>query len=187
MKIVAKKIEVLYGAAKRGKWDEVLDLFMRDSKLAQACCKFSKWSSKWTFLHQAAYHGHERAVRVLITLGANALAASTEDGTAVDVAKRCGHERVAALLEAAAATGSDIWTPVEDPRLRPASSAWNEAIERSALVRFRVAYGGAIIKIPQGSRYFVDSFERVLVGWHGTFDPPCGMDSMSMLDEKHRT
>jgi hypothetical protein len=45
-----------------------------------------------------------------------------------------------------------------------------------------VVYGGGIVRIPAGSRYFVDSFEPTLVGWYGIFDPPHGMDGESILD-----
>jgi hypothetical protein len=47
----------------------------------------------------------------------------------------------------------------------------------------QVAYAGGVAAIPEGSRYFVDSFERTLVGWHDTYDPPCGMDGESMIEE----
>jgi uncharacterized protein len=39
----------------------------------------------------------------------------------------------------------------------------------------KVAYGGGVVVIPLGAKYFVDSFERTVVGWHGTYDPPGGM------------
>jgi hypothetical protein len=40
---------------------------------------------------------------------------------------------------------------------------------------------GGVVKIPSGARYFADSFERVLVGWHGSYDPPVGMDCELMV------
>lgn len=46
-----------------------------------------------------------------------------------------------------------------------------------------VAYGGGTTDIPKGGWYFEDSWGRVLVGWHGTVSPPCGMDGESILDE----
>ena len=45
----------------------------------------------------------------------------------------------------------------------------------------RVAYAGGVITIRQGSRHFVDSFDRTLIGWHGTYDPPSGMDDAALL------
>jgi len=44
-----------------------------------------------------------------------------------------------------------------------------------------VGYGGGVVKIPKGSRYFVDSFGRTLVGWHGSYDPPSGMGGEPMV------
>lgn len=63
----------------------------------------------------------------------------------------------------------------------PSSSLWEDAEEREAAELRRVAYGGGVVTIPVGARYYVDSFERTLVGWHGTYDPPCGMDGESMV------
>ena len=46
-----------------------------------------------------------------------------------------------------------------------------------------IKYGGGHVDIPAGGRYYVDSFERVLVGWHGSYDPPCGMDDYPMIND----
>lgn len=75
-----------------------------------------------------------------------------------------------------------LWAPPTDPALLPSSCLWTEASERRAQAPMRVAYAGGVVKIAEGARYFVDRSERVLVGWHGTFDPPCGMDGESMLE-----
>lgn len=45
-------------------------------------------------------------------------------------------------------------------------------------ILFQVLYS------PAGSRYFADEFERTLVGWHGTYDPPRGMDGESMMPQR---
>jgi hypothetical protein len=47
----------------------------------------------------------------------------------------------------------------------------------------RVAYAGCVVTIPQGSTYYVDSFGRVLIGWSGSHNPPCGMDGESMVGD----
>ncbi len=54
------------------------------------------------------------------------------------------------------------------------------ALLRRASAAIRVAHGGGVVKIATGSRHFVDSFEGTLVGWHGTYDPPCGMGAEPM-------
>lgn len=174
-------ISHLYGRAKAGRWDEVLSEMAKDLGRARRCSRYVRPSSGWTFLHQAAYFGHELAVRALIGLGASLLASSKESETPLAVAQRRGHAKLARTLQAAASTGDDLWEPSPVPDILPSSSAFGEAEKRRALLELRVAYGGAVIVIPPGSRYFVDSFERVLVGWHGTFDPPGGMDAESMV------
>lgn len=40
------------------------------------------------------------------------------------------------------------------------------------------------MKIPKDARYYVDALERPLIGWHGTFDPPSGMDGESLLEHR---
>lgn len=170
-----KSIVHLYGLAKAGRWDEVLSEMAKDLGFARRCSRFAKPSSGWTFLHQAAYFGHDRAARSLIGLGASLGASSTDGETSVGVARRRGHTELARALETAAATGDGLWAPSPLPDVLPSSSAFDEAEKRRALLELRVAYGEAIIVIPAGSRYYVDSFERILVGWHGSFDPPGGM------------
>jgi hypothetical protein len=76
---------------------------------------------------------------------------------------------------AAPGAGAHLWEPAGDPDLLPSSSAWDEQRERRAEREMKVAYAGGVVVIPPGARYFVDSFERTVVGWHGTYDPPGGM------------
>lgn len=68
-----------------------------------------------------------------------------------------------------------------DPDVLPSSNRWGEATEANASTDLFVAYGGGLVRISKGSPYFTDCLGRVLVGWHGTFNPPCGMDGESML------
>ena len=46
----------------------------------------------------------------------------------------------------------------------------------------RVNYGGGVVNIKVGDTYYIDNSDRILVGWHGTYNPPCGMDGESMLE-----
>jgi uncharacterized protein len=91
------------------------------------------------------------------------------------VAKARGHHPLSELLLSAARSGSDLWEPSPDPTLLPSSSAWRESKAQRASRELRVAYGGGVVVIPPGSRYYVDSFGRTAIGWHGTYDPPRGM------------
>jgi uncharacterized protein len=174
-------IERAYEEAKRGSWEQVLSTWRRAPHLAQECSRYQKPSSGWTFLHQAAYFGHEAACRELIRLGAAVGTLSRERQNAADVAEEHKYPDLAALLRRASDGAGSIWSAHTDPNLLPSSNLWREATERRASEAMCVAYGGAVIRIPAGSRYFVDSFGRALVGWHATYDPPCGMDGEPMV------
>lgn len=174
-------IERAYEKAKCGNWEEVLFMWRRDPYLAQECSRYQKPSSGWTFLHQSAYFGHEVACRELIRLGAAVETLSRRRQSAANVAEKRKYSVLAALLQRASQGATTLWSAPKDPNLLPSSSLWQEATARRASEAMCVAYAGNVIKIPAGSRYFVDSFERTLVGWHGTYDPPCGMDGESMI------
>lgn len=174
-------VEYLYSLAKRGDWAAVLSAFQAQPRIASTCSRFRKASSGWTFLHQAAYSGHEAAVRTLIRWGASLSLQSKEGQTSADVADKRGHHELSQLMKAAALSAGGLWEASPNRELLPSSSAWREGVARLALHGMRVSYGGSVIVIPAGSRYYVDSFERILVGWHGTYDPPRGMDAEPLL------
>ena len=132
-------------------------------------------------MHQAAYFGHEAACRELIRLGAAVDTLSRERQSAADVAEERKYPALAALLRRASYSAESLWIAPKDPNLLPSSNLWEEATERRTSEAICVAYGGGVVKIAAWSRYFVDSFERTLVGWHGTYDPPCGMDGEPMV------
>ncbi len=176
-----KSIVHAYDKAKSGDWVYVLSEWKEIPLLAKRCSRFQKQSSGWTFLHQAAYFGHEIACRQLIRLGAAVGSLSSESKTAADVAREKGHTALASLLDKADQQIESLWLTSTDPDLLPSSNSWSEAIERHAVEVLIVAYAGGTVKIPNGARYYADSFERILIGWHGTYDPPCGMDGESMI------
>lgn len=161
----------------------MLDALALDIQVARRCSRYVKPSSGWTFLHQAAYFGARDAVQALVGLGADPVSRAKNGEIPAEVARLRGHAELASIIESSAMTADGLWSPVPD--LLPSSSGWAEAEAeaRRALLPMRVGYGGAVIDVPAGSRYYVDSFERVLIGWHGTFDPPCGMDGYSMVRE----
>lgn len=174
--------DALYTLADTGAWQAVLDAWERHVVLAQACSRFHCPATGRRFLHAAAGHGNEAACRELVRLGAKVGARIGMDGpSAADIAEAAGHPALAALLRRATEEEGSLWEPPASPALWPSSHLWNEATERKAESAFSVAYGGGVVNIPAGSRYFVDSFGRTLVGWHGTFNPPCGMDGDTML------
>lgn len=63
----------------------------------------------------------------------------------------------------------------------PSSSSWSEARKRAAQTEVCVEYVGVEIKIPAGESYYVDKKGSVLVGWHGSYNPPRGMDGRSLV------
>jgi hypothetical protein len=172
-------IDELYDEAKRGRWERVLQAW-GTVDLARQCSRYHKAHSDWTFLHQAAYWGHEVACRELIRAGAPLAALSRERQTAADVAAERKHVALVSLLRRASESAQSVWEPPNDANLLPSSSLWGDGQERRASEVLRVAYAGGVVTIPVGARYFVDSFERTLIGWHGTYDPPCGMDGEPM-------
>lgn len=181
MPALLERVEHLYVAAKSGMWADVWRALAGERELAAACSRYVKRTSGWTFLHQAAHAGDEAAVRVLLRLGASLSSRSKEGDTARAIAVKCGHSHLAALMGDAEVGAADLWEPAPEPDLLPSSRAWASHAKRVALRELRVGYGGGCVVIPAGDWYYVDSFERVLVGWHGTYNPPSGMDGESMV------
>jgi hypothetical protein len=175
-------VQRFYEAAKQGDWEQILLAWSRDHRFSRECSRFQNSSSGWTFLHQAAYHGDEAACRELIRAGASVDALSRDGQRAADIAEERKLPALVALLQRAAERNDSLWKAPKDPDLLPSSGLWYEAQERWAAETMRVAYGGGVVTIPTGTHYYVDSFERTLVGWHGSYDPPCGMDGESMLE-----
>jgi len=175
-------IEQVFALADSGNWQQVLDVWGQDAAIAKICSRFRCPETGKSFLHAAAEYGNETACRELLRLGADAGGRTSVEGySAADIAEAAGHPVLALLLKDATETEGSLWEPPSSDGLWPSSHLWREATERRAESAFSVAYGGGVVNIPAGSRYFVDSFGRTLVGWHGTFDPPCGMDGDTML------
>lgn len=167
--------------ASSGQWDRLLSDWENSAVLANRCSRYIKPDSSWCFLHQAAYFGNEQACRVLIGRGASLEALTHESHSPAEIAAQRGHNKLAVLLRNASNGGSSLWSPPIDPDVLPSSNHWDEATSARANVELFVAYGGSLVRITKGATYFVDSFSRVLVGWHGTFNPPRDMDGGSML------
>ena len=77
-------------------------------------------------------------------------------------------------------------------RAHPASSAYHgERHAAPAVYAYRrlrayedtvLPHKGGVVRIPKGSSYYADSDGAPVIGWHGTFDPPLGMDGRSMVE-----
>lgn len=175
-----------YALARRGSWDALRKMWSNDRELLIACSRYRKPGSRWTFLHQAAYFGQEPAIRDLIAVGASTTFAGTDDTTPAAAARRRGHHCIADLIEHAARGAEALWGPPKDPALLPASCLWSEARERLAERNLIFAYAGSTASVPAGKRYYVDSFGRALIGWHGTYNPPKDMGGYSLLPAELR-
>ncbi|MCG7602210.1 hypothetical protein MHM84_20975 [Halomonas sp. McH1-25] len=134
--------EEVYEQAKMGDWDRVFSEWREIPFIANRCSRYQKESSGWTFLHQAAYFGHEEACRKLIRLGASAGRQAHDGKLAADISQEKGHTALAALLRRALQDEESLWAASNDPDLRPSSNFWGEAIERQAAGGMLVAYAG---------------------------------------------
>lgn len=176
-----KIVEQTYEQAKVGQWDQTLALWGNSAVLLNRCSRYRKPGSCWTFLHQAAYFGNVEACKLLISKGAS-LKALTHDGrSAAEVAGDRGHSDLASLLSKACDSENGAWNAPEDPDVLPSSRQWADAQRTTALTDLYVSYSASLVRIPKGATHYVDAFGRVLIGFHGTFNPPCGMGGESLL------
>ena len=76
---------------------------------------------------------------------------------------------------------TDMWTHTNRDWL-PSSDRWSEGNPHTASEILLVQYGKRPIEIPAGSLYFTDNNGRILIGWHGTYDPPLDMGGSSLID-----
>ena len=54
------------------------------------------------------------------------------------------------------------------------SGGLTDSNKKVAKKRLLISYMGGIIKIPKGQTYYMHN-NKILVGWHGTTNPPQGM------------
>jgi hypothetical protein len=174
-------IDEAYELAKAGHWKRLLSLWTDSPVLANRCSRYVNAGSKWTFLHQAAYFGHQDACRSLIARGASVDALTRNERTPADVAAEKGQQEVEQLLRRASLGRDSSWQPSPDPDVLPGSNCWEEGVEAVASVELFVAYGGSIVRIHKRSTYYMDSFQRILIGFHGSFDPPSDMGGYSLI------
>jgi hypothetical protein len=169
---------------------------------ARAAALFAKPTSLWTLLHQAAYWGDDCAVAVCLVAaqegvepsGAEArapLLARARDGQLpADVAAARGFARLAARLRASTPGGDGAREFAGEPsfyanectpaRLAPGGAAAGAPSARAAAPT-AVLYARTAILIPAGASFSLDEGRGCIhVGWHGSYDPPCGMDGFPL-------
>eukprot|EP00744_Colponema_vietnamica_P011527 GILI01016217.1.p1 GENE.GILI01016217.1~~GILI01016217.1.p1 ORF type:complete len:194 (+),score=28.75 GILI01016217.1:30-584(+) len=177
------QIASLYENVKAGNWRAMHAAMSDNPSLGKKIAEFAKPSSGWSFLHQAAYFGDHHAIRELIRHGADIHLKSKDGQSPVDVARQQGKTDAAELIRASEVGNN--WSLPKDRELRPdtlpSSCLWNPAKRMTATKKMVVYYAGAQDEIEAGDNYYVDSYGRVLVGWHGTRDPPSDMDGYPLI------
>jgi hypothetical protein len=164
-------IEDHYRMAKSGQWEHLLKLWLDSPLLANRCSRYSHPKSRWTFLHQAAYFGHQDGCCALIAKGALVDALTREHRSPLEVAEQRGHSGIAALLRDASLGQSSLWEPSPDPDILPSSNRWKSSKKIVASVDLFTMFDGRIIRIAKGDEYYEDYYKRVLINSSGGFVP----------------
>jgi hypothetical protein len=92
-----------------------------------------------------------------------------------------GHESLAKVLDPKESSVGDNWKP--KPGRWAASSRFREARKTKSTIDFEAAYAGGVVNVSAGQIIYEDNLGRLLVGWHGTYSPPCGMDGESLVGD----
>lgn len=173
---------VYYQAAKNGDWDGIMRAMSTNNHAnAGTIARVTNRSSGYGMLHQAAYYNNRVAARELIKHGAIIDLRAKDGKSPIDVARERGFVALGDyLLEAL----RHAWRVSPNPMTQASSNCYKKPIEKvnDGAQSFFVGYQGGIIEIVPGARYYEDEWGRVLVGWHGTTNPPRGMDGQSMFD-----
>ena len=164
-------IEDHYRMAKSGQWDHLLKLWVDSPLLANRCSRYSHPKSRWTFLHQAAYFGHQDGCCALIAKGALVDALTRDLRSPLEVAEQRGHSGTAALLRDASLGQGSLWEPSPDPDILPSSNRWNRGKKVIASVDLFTMFDGRVIRIPKGEEYYEDCYKRVLINRSGALVP----------------
>mmetsp|Transcript_680 Transcript_680/g.1081 ORF Transcript_680/g.1081 Transcript_680/m.1081 type:complete len:122 (-) Transcript_680:183-548(-) len=106
----------------------------------------------------------------------------------VPIQESDGNEWLALSFEQRPPPLDCLWKPPTQEEIangiRPSSSNWGQWEIRRASCDFRVKYGGGFVSVRGGDLFYVDKHGRVLIGWHGTYSPPLGMDDMPQVDRE---
>jgi len=160
-------IDDLYFLAKHNRWSVIVSIIEKREQKARRIAAYVHPHSGWTFLHQAAYHDNAWAAVVLLAHGA---VLSNDIGKIATVDKL----RVRRVFDLANRSTTKVMAR---------SPSFTEATRRvlPADQCVLVPYAGGVVEIHGTKDYWTDSQGRVLVGWHGSHSPPCGMDGMSLV------
>lgn len=161
-------------------WDEALERVRADSSFGRALAHARHPKTKWRAIHYAAKFGQLELTKELIRHGAHPVL-PVSGKRPVDLAKEGGHSSVVGVLYDVQANSSANWSPPEDSSLWPSSCWWESGRKTTSKEPKRIAYAGGIVELAAGETRFEDTYGRTLIGWHGTYNPPCGMDGDSVI------
>ena len=189
-----KQIEAVYAEAKTGRWRQALEAVRADSLFARYFARYIRPSSGFTPLHHAVNSDNMEAVMEMIKHGAVIDRKSLDNVTPIDLARKLGFDFMVTFLEHALIHGSEYWCPSVEPSFVTSSCAWGEAKEAVATEDMQVMYSGELVHIHgcdlpfirKGERYYHDDCGRVLIGWHGSHDPPRRYDGENLLEREHQ-
>jgi uncharacterized protein len=66
---------------------------------------------------------------------------------------------------------------------KSSSHKWSDAIKKVADQNIVVQYAGSFVAIDKGDVYYEDNSGNVLIGWHGTYNPPTDMDGNTLVSQ----
>ena len=141
---------------------------------------------RMTPLHAAAAAGHREVCARLLAAGAPFDARDGRGRTPSAWAARRGHKYLMSQafdLERQASAWARVFghEDLAGVRRLPLGRHRGEATRVKADGAIGVEYAGGVVRIRPGDTYYVDKAGAVLVGWHGTYDPPCDMDGCDMI------
>jgi hypothetical protein len=58
-----------------------------------------------------------------------------------------------------------------------------KTFKKTAICDMAIDYNGGVVNIPNGTSYYTNEKCVPLIGWHGSYNPPCDMGGNSMIGE----
>jgi len=174
-----KKFEELFEQAKKSEWKTIEETFKRNPKFGGEAVRYVDRRTGWTLLHEAVCLRSEEGIGLCLRYGADPTKKTNDDKLIIDFVE--DDPKLVQRL-AAAVIHDKNWSPVANPNLMAASNRYSEAVSKVAESTMKVAYAGGVVTILAGCNYYADAWGRVLIGWHGSFNPPRGMGGESMLE-----
>jgi len=152
---IISEAHAIIDLAKNGKWK---DLFDRLSSGPPGLINIRPEVREFSALHQAAYHGNEEAVKILVDKFGADLSQLTKFGKSVKaVAKEQGHWKLVEALElragAAACDAHDVLTPEKTQREHPVASTSGGIMATPSLTPAILGAAHGLIDLAKAGRW----------------------------------